>query len=154
MQTLLIILLAIVSFTTKAQSKYTVYYEAEFLKDEIVQDYYKIGSSKTISSLVFGIDVKIEVDTIFKKYTILFTDKNNEYKKMIFNYERNIFLDDKEKNPKINKIYLMEFLGEHYCLIDYMDFAPLRMLEISFEKMYSNNCKRVFNITNVKKVIK
>jgi hypothetical protein len=135
-----------------SQVKNICAYKAETLIQETIVQNYMGDSERVLSSKVFGIDVKIIVDTVFKKYTIMYTDKNYKRSAMIFNYQRDYFIDGKSDNPKINKLYLMVLDGGlHFFLRDYLDWGLFNDLEIRLEEVLAHNIKYVFKIKNAEK---
>lgn len=152
-------ILILLSFTVKSQTKITVggknsvHYKSDLISEALIQNYFQFSDKeKVIYDRALGIDVDIYVDTIFKKYTITFLDKDNNKKVMIYNYIRDYFLENKGDNSKTNKLYLMEFADTKFFLIDYLDFFPFNQIEIDYDKKSSNNCTLLFRIKDVKKI--
>ena len=101
----------------------------------------------TVSSIPFGKDVHIGVDTIFKKYTIMYTDEDNKKKVMILKFIRNYF----DKNDMADsKIYLMQSQNHLFMLVDYMDHPLINSLALTDEKQLPNGRFMVLRIRNVK----
>ena len=146
-----LLLLLFIPVTLFSQtSKNTIHYEGGVLTDELIQHYLS-DSQKVIHNKVLGVDVKISIDTVFKKYSILFTDKDGQRKLMMFEYVRDYYPTVKNDFPSWNKLYLMEFQGIRYFLIDYLETDPFYELEVRHNEMFPNNCTLLYRVKKAKK---
>jgi hypothetical protein len=112
--------------------KHTLYYEADLITNELLDNYPSFGNEKYIYIRALGIDVKIYVDTVFKKYTITFKDQDNKEMVMVYKYIRDYFIDSASQSNKVAKIYLMEFQGMRFMLSDFIDI--FNILDIVYEE--------------------
>jgi hypothetical protein len=146
MRTLLLLLSILLSLSAKSQSKHTIYYTAEVMHSNLME-FKSDLTSKSILKKVVGVDVEIEIDTMFKKYTISFTDKDDKRTMMNLSYVRDYFMDS-DNDPRTGKIYLMSYSGLTFMLIDYINLAIFNELEIRMEEK-KDNYTMVFEIKNI-----
>lgn len=154
MKFLFFTLMIITATLSTAQNKNIIYYEAKKIIKENVENFGFMGMDSIHKSVVLGIDVKIAVDTMFKSYKMYFTDKDYKSVEISFEYKRDYFPDKNGKNPDSDKIYLMELGGQYFRLFDLMDIYGINCLDITSEKVYSDNCRVVFRVLEVKRVSK
>lgn len=144
-----ILLLAFIPTTLFSQNKNnTILYEGGLLTQEIIQNYLD-KNQKVIQNKVIGTNVRIFIDTIFKKYTILYSDEDEKNMAMIFKFLRNYFPGEQSRD----KFYLMEFQEYKFFLVDYLNIYPVFELQISEEELLPNNCTFLYRVKNVKKHI-
>ncbi len=130
-----------------AQEKNKVYYKAEQIKSFAIADYGK-STSSVLSEKVFGIDVEIVVDTIFKKYDIFFNDEDGKRTYLSYRFVRDYDNSAKVGKPR-NQIrhYQMNIDEDYFTLDDYLDsFA--KVLHIAFEKQLADGCVMVFSVVD------
>lgn len=87
------------------------------------------------------------VDTFFKKYTIVYTDEDNEKSGMILKFIRNYF----KEPPEEGKIYLMEYQNHFYMVADFLDHPLINSLVITDEKLLANGNSIILRIKNAKR---
>ena len=151
MKYLLFSFLIIQNLTVFSQiEKDVVKYRADIITQDIVQNRSE-PNEKILNSKVYGKEVEIIVDTLFKKYTLNFIDVDNKRSTVVFKYLKNYF-DSKITNSDIDKLYLMECQNLKFFLIDYLNLPPFNSLTISFEKPLDGGLTLMFKITDVRKM--
>lgn len=114
----------------------------------VVKDYIS-PKPIVIQDKVFGTNVIINVDTVFKKYKVAWTDENNVQKQFTFRFIRNELPKFKDDNGLFSFWYRMQLYDSEYILIDYMNWGALRSLEIRDAALRSGNETMFFKIQNV-----
>lgn len=94
----------------------TICYKAERLN----QEFYKPSSGEVAFSKVFGTNVIIFCDTVFKRYVFHFNDINGKKTAMVLNYVRPYF-------PNSKDMLLMEWEGDKFLLVDWIGRPPFTM---------------------------
>lgn len=150
-----ILILLFVPVTILSQTKInTISYQGGILTQEIIQNYNSFNEEqKIVQNKVIGINVEIIIDTIFKKYTILFTDQDQKRNITYWSFVRNYFPGKEDKSQRV-KLYLMEdFKNGRWFLKDYLDLAieEMKELVIISEELFPNNCSFLFRIKNAKR---
>lgn len=124
-----------------AQQKDKLHYTAKTI-NMVIED----SNSKTIGESVLGKDVSIVIDTIFKKYTIRYTDE--DYKKSGLTLK---FLGDylDKSEDKGIYIYRMEYRGHFYRLVDAKNHPLLRLISITDEQPLKNGNSMTLQMTGL-----
>lgn len=137
-----------------AQSnKDIIYYKAALISQEVVQNNFDLGKEKKqMEYKIVGKDVEISIDTVFKKYTILFTTEEYRKSTITLKYLRTYFPDNK-KNPDISKIYLMSYQNKNFMVIDYLDLF-LHELNICLDEIIPTNCTLLYRVKDATRVYK
>jgi len=147
-----IFLLSIANCQTEINipKKNRIHYTANTITEAAVKDYTGFNyKDNLVYEKVLGTEVDIYIDTVFKKYTVLYKDKEYKSVAMIYEYMRDYFTDNKDKSPD-SKIYLMDMQGAYFMLADALNMFD--MLEMIAEKKLANNCTWIFNIKNAVRV--
>ena len=146
---LFFILLFLFLYTNaKSQTVNIIHYKSDVMTEVLTQNYFQ-DSEKVIYNRALGTNIDIIVDTVFKKYTITFTDKDNDRKVMVYTYIKDYFLD-KKNNKSGNKLYLMEFSGVYFMLGDYSNLFGV--IDIFHDRKYYNNCTMEYRIAGITKI--
>lgn len=154
MKYILIVIFSLNTIISYSQSKHVVTYKADLIKSELIQNYAipKASNEKIIQSRVIGIEVLIEVDTVFKKYTVWFTDDAGRRTYLNLSYNRDVYPVANSKTTPFNKIYYMTNKEDIFLVTDYMELIPMNYLKIQFTERYPDNCTLFMQINNVEKV--
>ena len=128
-------------------TKNSVHYKADLITETAVQDFEDVKARKQIFTKTFGTSVDIWVDTIFKKYTIIYLDENYKSAVMPYSYLGDYYIDA----PKGSKIYLMDLSGYQHKLVDGL-WTSSHAMEIYQEEKLINNTTLIFNIKDAYKV--
>lgn len=155
MKFFMLLVCGVLSTTLKAQPakiniQNSIHYKSDLISESLIQNYAEFSDKeKTIYDKAFGTNVDIYIDTIFKKYTILFNDKDYKRTVMVFDYIRNYFLsNDKEQASSL--IFLMEFQGIKFMLIDAIKL--FNVLEVRYDEKLEGNYTHFFYIKHLEYV--
>ena len=153
MKTFLFSVLVLCSLLCKSQDKIItsgkniIHYKSERISEELSKIEDPLNP-KIIYNRALGVDVNIYVDTVFKKYTITFKDKDDKLTAMVYSYVRDYFIDEKPQTPK-TRMYLMKFQDIDFMLIDYITLPPFYLLEIRFDKSNTPNTQLLLRIKDI-----
>ena len=143
----------ITSFTSEEtfSQKNLVVYKGNFLTIDIFENRLT-PNQKLLSSKVYGTDILITVDTIFKSYRLEFKDENYKSVQMTLKYIQDYF-PKKDNNNEINKLYLMTCQDTRFFLTDYLDMPPpINQLSFSYIDDLRKNQTPVFFVKNAIRV--
>lgn len=127
-------------------NKNTITYKADIINEELVQNYLTFNNEKHIYNKVLGKEVQLYIDTLFKKYTVIFKDEDNGKQKIILKYIRDYFIDG---HPTLADMYVMEYQGKYFWVTNAI--KKFGTLTIVFEEKDGINTKLLF-IKNIRKV--
>lgn len=126
------------------EAKNIIQMDAPIFRKKIVKDF-RTPNEQVIEDKVLGIDVSVLIDTIFNKYTVLFTNANGEKESIVFSFIRQP-AQTTEPNPLLKYYYYMEFDDEVYLLIH---FFRSSIIEIRRYELLKNNSTAIYEITNL-----
>lgn len=129
--------------TINLRGKNIIHYKADILNLLTIENYENKVIEREVQRKVYGVDVNIYVDTVFKKYTLIWKDENNSPLSMSYSYVRDYFVGNNKE-----KMYLMNTQKKNFFLIDFLDHPLLRMLEIRFEDLIDGRVTTLFKIEN------
>ncbi len=152
MKYILILLFLPISLFSQT-NKNEVIYEDGILTQEVIQNHLSFAEKeKVIQNKVLGINVRVTIDTVFKKYTVTFTDQDQKKRFMWFNFLQNAF-QDKDRNYSSKNIYMMEDMNkDQWFLIDFLNIFYSKELIISQDKLLPNNCTFLYIFKNARQV--
>lgn len=149
MKKLLVLFFLLSSFASNSQIQNKVFYEADLMEEVMIRNN-GTDSQLVIYKKALGVKLSITVDTIFRKYSIYYTDKDNHDMGMVYEYVSNYF-GENSFITKYSKSYLVKMQGYKFFLEDYMD-TPIPSLQITWDELYPNNCTLIYKIDKVKRV--
>lgn len=138
------------SFQTFCQNKKnSVLYRGDQITIDILEN--RLASNeKLLSRKVYGTEVEISVDTIFKSYHIEFSDENYKRVQMTLKYVQDYYPSN-GADKDLSKLYLMTCQETRFFLIDYLEMPLINQLSFSYIDGLSKNQTPVFFIRDVKK---
>lgn len=127
------------------EAKNIIQMDAPIFRKMIVKDF-RTPTEQVIEDKVLGIDVSVLIDTIFNKYTVLFTNANGEKESIVFSFIRQP-AQTSEPDPLLKYYYYMEFDDEIYLLIHFLRSS---IIEIRKYELLPNNCTAIYKINKLK----
>jgi hypothetical protein len=156
MKYLLILQLLTTNFLFAQKNKDLIYFEGGILTQEIIKNNnIEEGQKVEIQNKVFGKNAKIIIDTIFKKYTIKYTDEFDETAGMTYTFDRYQYPEEPHNTP-FSKLYIMKSTDQKgFTMTFYVqDYLSLNNeLIINFPPL-GNNRTLLFRVRGARRVVK
>jgi len=160
MKHIILFVLVICTISVKSQkqeltinTKNAIHFKSNIISEILTKNDKVFNSDKeVVYDKVLGTDVHVFIDTLFKKYTLIYKDKDYEPVAMIYEYVKDFFTEKEGgKSTGNNKVYLMK-MGDTYFMLS--DFRFLNLIEIQYTQQFVGNSSLVYAIKELEYVPK
>ncbi len=135
-----------------SQNKDELIYKAKVISVQLIENY-NTSKAKILSSSIIGKDVTISIDTIFKKYSFLYTNADNEREGISLLYQFDQIEGLEPGTLFFNRFFLMKDKEEnYYWLTDYKDLfkkITFEYIKMKDKKKEKEKSSLVYTINNM-----